>query len=146
MFKEGNLMSSIRVDLASVQVVDGQGIGEGNLELNVKVQEGRNRVDWPDPYPAYHKVDQGGAVNTFDLPKTIGTYEVESGTLNKLFSISVVEVDKGTLGQDDTGSGSITFDLQPDMAAQTKYAAIDLKRPNMKELGKVKVGLIAQRD
>src|SRR5919199_357890 len=123
-------MSTIRVDLKSVQVVEGQGIGEGNLELNVKVQEGSNRVDWPDPYPASQKVDQGGGVNTFNLPQTIGTYKVESGTLSKLFSISVVEVDKGTLGQDDTGSGDITFELTPNMAAQTKYATIDLKPLN----------------
>ncbi len=138
-------MSRIRVDFASVQVVEGQGVGDGNLELNVRVQEGLHKVDWPAPYPAYNKVDQGGAVHTQDLPKTIGIYVVDAGTLSKLFSISVVEVDKGTLGQDDTGSGTITFDLKPDMAAQTKYVTIDLKRPNMKELGKVKVGLVAQR-
>ena len=138
-------MSTIHVDLKSVQVVEGQGIGEGNMELNVKVQEGSHRVDWPDPYPASVTVDQGGGVNTFNLPKTVGTYKVESGTLSKLFSISVVEVDKGTLGQDDTGSGDITFELTPNMAAQTKYATIDLKPLNKsKKLGKVKVGLVAQ--
>ncbi|MBA3947422.1 MAG: hypothetical protein H0X37_23045 [Herpetosiphonaceae bacterium] len=140
-------MSTIRVDLKSVQVVEGQGIGEGNMELNVKVQEGNNRVDWPDPYPAYQTVDQGGAINTTNLPQTVGTYKVASGTLSKLFSISVVEVDKGTLGQDDPGSGDLTFELTPNMAAQTKYATINLKGPNKaKPLGKVKVGLVAQVD
>jgi hypothetical protein len=138
-------MSTIRVELKSVEVVKGQGIGEGNLELNVKVQEGPNRVDWPDAYPAYNKVDQGGGVCTTGLPRTVGTYDVASGTLSKLFSVNVVEVDKGTLGQDDTGHGDITFDLKPEMAATTKYVTVNLKRPNMKQLGKVKVGLVAQR-
>jgi hypothetical protein len=53
-------MAQIRVELKSVQVVEGQGIGEGNFELNLKVQEGNNKVSWPDPYPAYRVVDQGG--------------------------------------------------------------------------------------
>ena len=74
-------MAKIRVDLESVQVIEGQGIAEGNFELNIKVQEGANQVSWPDPYPAYRVVDQGGAL--YDIGKAVGTYEVASGTLSK---------------------------------------------------------------
>lgn len=136
-------MTKCRVDLKSVEVVDGQGIGEGNLELNLKVQEGANVVHWPDPYPAYRVVDQGGAV--YAIGETVATYEVASGTLSKLFSVAAKEIDKGTLGQDDIGSGDITFDLTPTMKPSTKAVTISLKRPNMKKaLGKVKVTLSAQ--
>lgn len=137
-------MSKIRVDLTSVQSLKGQGIGEGNLELNIKVQEGNHKVFWPDPYPAFRVVDQGGAIYGID-DTTVATYEVTSGTLSKKYTIEVKEIDKGTLGQDDVGFGDLTFDLTPTMAPSTKYATIELKRPNMNSLGKVKVGITAQR-
>ena len=136
-------MSKVRVDLDNVQVVEGQGIGEGNFELNIKVQEGANKVFWPDPYPAYRVVDQGGAIYT--IGKTVATYTIDSGTLSKLYNLSVNEIDKGTLGQDDIGAGTLSFDLTPTMAPSTKSVTIDLKRPNMSKLGKVKVTLTAQR-
>jgi hypothetical protein len=78
-------------------------------------------VHWPDPYPAYNKVDQGGGVKS--IGKRIATYNVESGTLSKKFTITVREIDKGTLGQDD-GVGSVTFDLTGRMAPSTKSATI----------------------
>ncbi len=136
-------MSNIRVDLDKVQVLEGQGIGEGNFELNIKVQEGSNKVSWPDPYPAYRVVDQGGAV--YNIGKTVGTYAVNTGTLSKLYNLTVSEIDKGTLGQDDVGAGTITFDLTPTMAPSTKSMTVELKRPNMSWLGKVKVTMTAQR-
>ena len=136
-------MASVHVDLESVKVLDGQGIGEGNFELNIKAQEGSHVVHWPDPYPAYNKVDQGGGVKS--IGKRIATYNIASGTLSKKFTITVREIDKGTLGQDDDGVGSVTFDLTGTMALSTKSATIPLKRPNMNELGKVQVTLVAQR-
>jgi hypothetical protein len=39
----------------------------------------------------------------------------------------------------------VTFDLTGTMAPSTKSATIPLKRPNMNELGKVQVTLVAQR-
>lgn len=137
-------MSKVHVDLDSVKVIDGQGIGEGNLELNVKAQEGKNTVHWPDPYPSSDKVDQGGGVKS--IGKRIATYTVNGGKLSKKFTLTVREIDKGTLGQDDEGVGWVTFDLTSTMAPATKSATIGLKRPNMKgKLGKVKVTLTAQR-
>ena len=136
-------MACIRVQLKSVEVVEGQGIGEGNLELNLKVQEGNNKVYWPDPYPAYRVVDQGGAV--YGIGKTVATYEVTTGTLSKLYSIDAFEIDKGMLGQDDLGHGDVTFALTPTMAPATKSVTITLKRPNMNTQGKVKVTLVAQQ-
>jgi hypothetical protein len=58
--------------------------------------------------------------------------------------MDVTEVDKGTLGQDDYGQGTVTFDLTPTMAPSTKSVTISLKRPTMKFQGKVKVTLTAQ--
>jgi hypothetical protein len=111
--------------------------------IDIKVQEGRNKVHWPDPYPATSKVDQGGTV--VGISKRVGTYTVESGSLHKLFDIDVTEKDKGTLGQDDTGHGDVTFELKPNMKPDTKSATIDLYRRNMKRKnGKVKVTLSAQ--
>ena len=40
-------MSKIRVDLESVQVTEGEGIGEGDFELRIQVQEGTNHMVWP---------------------------------------------------------------------------------------------------
>lgn len=38
-------MAKIRVDLESVQVTKGQGIGEGDFELRIQVKEGSNLID-----------------------------------------------------------------------------------------------------
>jgi len=136
-------MANIRVVLDHVKVLKGQGIGEGNLEINIKVQEGSNIVHWPAPYPEFSVVDQGGGVKS--IGKTVATYAVTSGTLSKKFTISVKEIDKGLLGQDDSGVGWVTFDLTPTMGVVTTPAIINLKRPNMSVLGQVQVMLIAQR-
>jgi hypothetical protein len=137
-------MATVHVDLDTVKVLDGQGIGEGNFELNIKAQEGGNVVHWPDPYPASNKVDQGGGVKS--IGKRVAAYDIDNGTLSKKFTITVREIDKGTLGQDDEGVGWVTFDLTGTMAPDTRSVTIPLKRPNMKsELGKVKVTLTAQR-
>jgi hypothetical protein len=135
-------MSKVRVDLESVQVTDGQGVGEGDFELRLQVQEGKTTVVWPSANGSV-KVDKGGAAQTIN--RQVGVYDVPSGTLSKRFAIDVVEVDKGTLGQDDQGQGTLTFDLTPTMAPSSKTATIQLKRPNMKYDGTVKVTMSAQR-
>ncbi len=89
------------------------------------------------------RVDKGGAPQT--IGKRVGTYNVKTGKLTKRFTIDVTEVDKGTLGQDDQGQGTLTFDLTPNMKPSTKAASIRLKRPNMSYKGKVKVTMTAQR-
>ena len=135
-------MSKIRVDLESVQVTEGQGIGEGDFELRVQVAEGSNILIWPS-LNGSTSVDKGGAAQSIN--KAIATYTVTSGTLSKKYTIDVTEKDKGTLGQDDQGQGTLTFDLTPNMAPSTKSATISLKRPNMSYEGKVKVTLTAQQ-
>ena len=85
---------------------------------------------------ARHELGQAGAYPT---------YTVASGTLSKKFTIDVTEVDKGTLGQDDQGQSTLTFDLTPTMTPSTKSAIISLKRPDMSYQGKVKVNLTAQQ-
>lgn len=135
-------MSNVRVDLESVQVIEGQGIGEGDFELRVQVQEGTNNVIWPS-LNGSAKVDKKGPAHTIN--RQIAVYPVTNGKLTKRYAVEVTEVDKGTLGQDDIGQGIITLDLTPDMAPATMSATIPLKRPNMKYNGKVKVTLSAQR-
>jgi hypothetical protein len=137
-------MAKIRINLETVQATDGQGIGEGNFELNIRASDGKNTVHWPAPYPEYSVVDQGGGIKTIE-DGTVGTYELESGTLSKSVSLYVREFDKGTLGGADEGSGNVTFELTPSMAATRKSATIPLKPRNMKANGAVKVTLLAQR-
>ena len=134
-------MSRIRVDLESVQVTEGQGIGEGDFELRIQVQEGGNHIVWPS-LNGSTKVDKGGAAQSIN--REVATYTVTSA-LSKRFTIDVTEVDKGTLGQDDQGQSTLTFDLDPTMAPSVKTANIGLKRPNMNVNGTVKVTMTAQR-
>ena len=84
-------MSKIRVDLESVQVTEGEGIGEGDFELRIQVQEGTNHMVWPS-LNSSARIDKGGAACTIN--REIGTYSVGSGTLSKKFDIDVTEVDK----------------------------------------------------
>lgn len=135
-------MANIRVDVESVAVTEGQGVGEGDFELRIQVQEGNNKVVWPS-LNGWVKVDKGGAAQSVNA--SVGTYSVSAGTLSKRFTIDVTEVDGGTLGQDDQGQSTLDFDLTPTMAPSTKSAIIKLKRPNMQFLGKVKVTMTAQR-
>ena len=134
-------MSNINVDLESVQCVDGQGVGEGDFELRVQVQEGSHQLVWPS-LNSSAKIDNNGAPYTVN--RRVATYPVNSGTLSKRFTIDLTEVDKGTLGQDDYGQSTISFDLTPNMAPSTTSTTISLKRPNLKYEGKVKVTMTAQ--
>jgi len=134
-------MSNIRVDLESVQVTDGQGVGEGDFELRLQVQEGSHQIVWPS-LNSSARVDQNGS--PYNINREVATYAVDSGSLTKRFTVDVTEVDKGTLGQDDYGSGTIQFELTPGMAPKTQTATITLKRPKMKTNGAVKVTMSAQ--
>ena len=135
-------MSNIRVDLESIQVTDGQGVAEGDLELRVQVQEGSHQLVWP-ALNSSAKVDKKGLPYTIN--REVATYAVNSGTLSKRFTVDVTEVDKGTLGQDDYGQAVVQFDLTPGMAPKTQTATIGFKRPSMKNNnGTVKVKLSAQ--
>ncbi|HEV7858254.1 MAG TPA: hypothetical protein VGO91_06455 [Pyrinomonadaceae bacterium] len=134
-------MARIRVDLESVQVIEGQGIGEGDFELRIQVQEGGNDIIWPS-LNGSTKVDKGGAAQS--IGKEVATYTV-TAPLSKRFTIDVTEVDKGTLGQDDQGQATLNFDLTPTMTPTTQSATISLKRPNMNFHGKVKVTMTAQQ-
>jgi hypothetical protein len=136
-------MSRIRVSAESVRVTKGQGVGEGDFELRIQVQEGSHTMVWPS-LQGWVKVDKGGAAQTINGGE-VATYDVPSGTLSKRYTIDVTEVDGGTLGKDDQGQGTLTFDLTPTMAPSTKTATIPLKRPDMSFLGEVQVTLTAQR-
>lgn len=136
-------MANIRVDLESVQVTEGQGFSEGDFELRIQVKEGNNILVWPS-LNSSAKVDKNGAPYTVNGGE-VATYPITTGTLSKKFTIDLTEVDKGTLGQDDYGQSTITFDLTPTMAPSTKSVTISLKRPNMSYQGKVQVTMTAQR-
>ena len=134
-------MSKFRVDLDKVEVIDGQGIGEGDFELQVTVMEGSHNVIWPSP-SSWVQVDKNGAPKSIN--RTMATYEVTTGTLSKRVTVNVKEVDGGTLGNDDEGQGYITFNLTPSTGISTKDVTLSLARDKMKPLGKVKVTMTAQ--
>jgi hypothetical protein len=134
-------MSKFRVDLDKVEVIEGQGVGEGDLELQVTAMEGKHTVIFPSP-STWVQVDKNGAPKTIN--RTLATYEVTTGTLSKRVTVNVKEVDGGTLGGDDEGQGYITFDLTPSTGISTKDVTLSLARDKMKPLGKVKVTMTAQ--
>ena len=133
-------MATIKVNLDSVQVTEGQGVGEGDFELRIQAGDGLKTAIWPS-LNGSTKVDNNGPAQTID--KEINRYQIASGTVTKTYNIDVTEVDGGTLGKDDTGHGTQSFDLTPGMASTSKSVTISLKRPKMSYLGKVKVTLKA---
>jgi len=135
-------MSNIRVNIDSVQVIEGQGVSEGDFELRVQVQEGAHNVVWP-ALNGWEKVDRNGPPASVN--QTVAIYPVSSGKLTKAFKVNLTEVDGGFNGADDTGTGDITLDLTPDMAPAFVSKTISLNRPNGSYAGKVKVTLGAQR-
>ncbi|HEY3457011.1 MAG TPA: hypothetical protein VGK64_20700 [Bryobacteraceae bacterium] len=135
-------MSDIRVDLDSVQVVEGQGLSEDDFELRVQVQEGSHNLVWPS-LNGWIKLDKNGP--PMSVNQEIAVYPVSTGKLSKRYNIELTEVDGGLNGQNDIGEGAVTIDLTPDMAPAVVSTTIPLKRPNGKFQGKVKVTLAAQR-
>jgi hypothetical protein len=134
-------MSRICVSASSIQVLEGQGIGEGDFEIRLNVNDGNHSLNWPS-FEGYEKVDNGGAIKGIENGE-IAYYTITSGTLSKMFQVKVTEVDSG-LNADDIGLSNITFDLKPNMTAMTKHADIQLNRINSKEKGKVRVTLKAE--
>jgi hypothetical protein len=134
-------MSKIQTTLSSVRVLDGQGVGEGDLELRLEVQDSGHSVIWPAPNSSA-KIDNKGPA--FPINEIVGTYIVDA-PVTKQYTVLVTEVDKGTLGQDDYGSGTISFDMTPTMALLTRSVTIDLHRPKMKTNGQVTVTMIADK-
>ena len=135
-------MSRIKVELNKVECLDGQGAMEGNLEVRMKITEGGHSVTWPSATDTV-KIDNGGTP-TAGIAWVIGTYNVDSGTVSKSFDLAVTEEDSGTLGADDYGSGTVSFDLTSSMAPIYKSATMDLYRDHMKKTdGKLKVTLKA---
>jgi hypothetical protein len=78
-------MTTVYVALDSVKVTEGQGIGEGNFELNIKVQEGSNIVHWPAPYPSgssgIHGVDKKPSSHVGHSCRVTAVYHRELVTL-----------------------------------------------------------------
>jgi hypothetical protein len=137
-------MSKFKVELNKIECVDGQGAGEGNLEVRLKISEGAHSVTWPSA-TGTQKIDNGGSP-TAGIDWLIGTYTVDSGTITKSFDIALTEEDSGTLGADDHGSGTISFDLSSSMSPAYKSATMDLFRDHMNKTdGKVKVTLKAYK-
>ena len=136
-------MSQIRVKLEDAAVTEGQGIGEGKLELRIQAGDGTHTVVWP---ALNSSVPLVVGAPPYPIGWEVGRYTVTAGTLSKKFDLAVTEEDGGTLGANDLGSGSITFDLTPDMAPSDKSATINLYQPHMKKsLGQVRIRMAAQR-
>jgi hypothetical protein len=86
----------------------------------------------------------GGAKSVIE--KLIEPVTVDPGEiLSKSVNIEVVEVDGGLNGKDDTGSATITFDLEAGVAAKTKSTEVLLYRPNGAQKGEVRVYIRAEQ-
>jgi hypothetical protein len=138
-----NDMSNFQVMLDTVQVKDGQGASEGDFELRLEVRDDENHsIIWPAPHSS-SKVDNNGPA--LPIKREVGTYSITSGTVSKRIDVDATEVDKGLNGQDDYGSGYVTFDLKDGMTPTTKYTNIKLKRPKEGFEGEISVGLVAKQ-
>ena len=133
--------NKIRLTLNNVSVVEGQGVSEGDFELQIQAVEGSHNVMWPS-LNGWTRVDKDGT--PFSIDEDIATYTISSDSLTKSINLSVTEIDGGFNGGDDTGSGSVTITMKPGMAPVTKSAYITLDKPNGGKNGKVKVTIKAQ--
>jgi hypothetical protein len=138
-------MSNVRVDLAETAVTDGQGGGEGNFELRIRVLEAiplqgnLTKVIWPSNNTTA-EVNNNGDVRRIN--REVETYNISS-KVTKNFLILVDEEDTGTLGQDEFGQASLAFELTPGMCRTTRSAFITLRNNGGNE-GQVRVTLTAQ--
>jgi len=138
-------MSTVHVDLAEAAVTDGQGGGEGNFEVRIHVLEtvpgvGQvPKVIWP-ALNRTEELNNNGDVRPINQP--VGTYNIGSSKITKNFLILVDEEDTGTLGQDEFGQNSVSFELTPGMCRTTRDTFITLRNNGGNE-GQVRVRLAA---
>ena len=138
-------MSTVRVDLAEAAVTDGQGAGEGNFEIRIHVLETMPgigqvpKVIWP-ALNRTEELNNNGDVRLIN--SLVDTYNI-GGKISKNFLILVDEEDTGTLGQDEFGQNSVSFELSPGMRRTTRDAFITLRNNGGNE-GQVRVRLSAQ--
>ena len=139
----------LMIEKMSVPDDGGQGFVEGDLEVRIFAAVIANGQELGKNYPASAgssiKLKAGGDVKIIN--EAIGELSERSKSeVYRTINIEVTEIDKGTLGGDDTGSGALTFTLKDGMKPSRKTATIDLYRPNMgKPLGKVSVTLYAEQ-
>jgi hypothetical protein len=140
------MSNQVRVSLDSVQVTNGQGVGEGDLELRIQVLEAVpltghvTRVIWPS-INTTRKVNNNGAVTS--IGSVVGTYTFSASRITKSFVVQVTEEDTGTLGGDEFGQSSVVFDLFPGMSPNTERVLINLNNRGNNE-GQVLVSLSAR--
>jgi hypothetical protein len=134
--------STYSVGLKSVRANELQNVGEGHFEVRVKVQEGNTTKFWPSA-SSFANIDRNG---TFDIDFEINTYTVSSGTITKIFEITVREDDRGGFnGKDDIGHGTIPFVMEPNLGSVYEETEIPLLRPDGNFQGSVIVGLARSR-
>lgn len=133
-------MSKIQTKLASVKVTKGEGVGEGDFELQLEVNGDGGSVTWPAP-GSTAKVDNSD--RPLPIDEVINTYTVNA-PVTKQYKIHAREVDSGFNGGDDEGDGYISFDLNPTMQPATKSTKIDIKGHRMgKPHGQIEVTMTA---
>lgn len=137
-------MARYKVMLESVTVKEGQGFGEGALELRVgavlMAQEQELGVAWPSNH-SYEKV---GVNATFNINRAVGEFSL-NGTRTFAVNVEVEENDTG-INRDDHGTGSVVFQFDPAMQSTSKSISIPLYRySSSKALGLVSVKLRAER-
>ena len=141
-------MSRFEIKLLDVMVVEGQGLAEGDFELQVKaiLHPGDKAISWPDiadAPKAYRKVPRNGGVIAID--RIVDTVEV-TGNAKKTFTVDIrlTEVDEDFQGKDDWKNYSVEFELSENSGPVTVGPTVTLNRWSAKPKGRVKVRITAR--
>lgn len=113
----------IKISIISVKVTDGQGVGEGKLELRITGFADDEQGTWPSSQGTQQVKDgQQLAVN-----KEIGVFTLKEDE-TRIFSLQteVLEVDSGFAGADDTGFDTATMEVSCDTVPMEKRVTIDI--------------------
>ena len=127
------------VGMENVKVTDGQGIGEGKLELRITGHADTDEATWPSSAGSV-QVSEG---DTMPINMPITTIEIPEGeTRTVSIQADVLEIDTGLAGSDDFGTASGTMELSCDNLPQNKPLTVTINGSND---GEVKVKFEAVR-
>jgi hypothetical protein len=132
------------VSMHQARVTEGQGIGEGKLELRITGHANGDTSVWPSSSGSDQMKD-GGPWETID--KQITTITIPVGTVQTIsVDADVLELDSGTLGNDDFGTAGGTMTLECGTGPLFKTLTVSLFREGLGGfLGKVQVKFKAEQ-
>jgi hypothetical protein len=138
------LTCTFDISMHQARVTEGQGIGEGKLELRITGHANGDTSVWPSSTGSDQMKD-GGPFETID--KQITTVTLPVGTVQTIsVDADVLELDSGTLGNDDFGTAGGTMTLECGTGPLYKTLTVSLFRENLGGfLGKVRVKFKAEQ-